>query len=488
MEILGKRISWQEHKHKENSGGQNMLKPPKTSGSQYKISDSQSKWRLHLNKHFSIPMIPYTGNPSRHYKDIDFKHVDFDYDDTPVFVPFDDFWFYPFNERETLEKVFKYISEKRGNVMVGIFNTDESLNVYHLDLIPRLVKAIGSHEIDMEQFFAHRLVIMTADVHREQWFRKAFHEAGVPLELANRIKVYINGGVCGDSMYGRNILYPEIKKWYAENQFKFTHRFSMGVMSPKPHRTLLLYELRKAGLLDHVIHTYNAPSYSIPNEVEALSDSEAILASYNKFSESQPDRFPELDTNFVNWFKNSIPITVDDDNKEGDSFILYDYPRSLLNCPISIVTETMTESDYLKYHNLETCTMIDYLGFIKYTEKTIRPIQFHRAFMLCGHHGTYEKLKDLGYQTFNDFWDEDGMSHPDLEKRIASLVKNVKTISDMSNESFLSMYTEMQDILDHNQRLCAYNVTLEQNEKTLMGQEIYNYFKRADALIPITDI
>ena len=134
MEILGNRVSWQEHKHKEDSGGQNMLKPPKTSDSQYKISDSQGKWRLHRDKEFSIPMIGYTGNPNKQYKDLSFKNVDFDYDDSPVFVPFDDFWFEPFNDTETLEKVFNYISGRRGHVMVGIFNTDESLNQKHLDL------------------------------------------------------------------------------------------------------------------------------------------------------------------------------------------------------------------------------------------------------------------------------------------------------------------------------------------------------------------
>lgn len=469
-----------------------MLKPPKTSDSQYKISSAQSKWFGKENIEWCIPTLGHLGNANKSFRDVRFNNVDID-TTGPLFVPIDDFWFAsPYYSVETKDAIFDYIGTRSVHVMVAIINTDEALNYKHIELVEKIANAIGNH--DMDQFYRHRLVIMTADEHREQWFRKEFHKAGVPLELVNKIKIFINAGVCGDSMHGQNQHYPAMQQWLKENEYKFSHRFSMGVMSPKPHRTLLLHDIWKAGLLSGVNYTYNAPDHSIPNEDEKLSNTGNIIKSYEKYNLCNPNHYPALDERFIEWFHRNIPKHSPEErnlNLEQDPtishynwFELYDYPKSLLNCPINIVSETLTESDYLPYHTPDQCTMIDYLGFIKYTEKTIRPMQFHRAFMVLGHYGTYEKLHDLGYQTFNDFWDEDGMSHRDVEKRIGAMIENIQKISKMTGESFLSMYQEMQEILDYNQALTEYRLAKQQNEETLMSMVIYKYFEDVGALIP----
>ena len=475
-----------------------MLKPPKTSDSQYKISSSQSKWfKDEENFTYCIPTVGVTGNPNKTFRDYSFVNVDIN-KTGPLFVPFGDFWFVPPVSKEFQDAIFEYIKSHRHDVMVGILNTDEALNYKHMEMVKRIADAIASgNELDMIQFYTHRLVIMTADEHREQWFRKEFHMAGVPLELVNKIRIFINAGVCGDSMHDQTAQHSAIQQWLRENVNKFSHRFSMGVMSPKQHRTLLLHDLWKAGLLSSINYTYNTPNYSIPNMDEKLSSSEKIIRSYQKYHVSNPNHYPELDKKFIEWFNQNIPVLSPEErllsqqeDKDAESyswFQLWNYPKSLLNCPIHIVTETLTESDHLPYNTPDQCTNIDYLGFIKYTEKTIRPMQFHRAFMVLGHYDTYEKLRDLGYETFHRFWDEDGMSHRDLEKRVACMVKNIKKISEMSGASFLSMYQEMQDVLDHNQALTEYRASKQQNEETLMGKIIYNYFSATSALVPRGD-
>lgn len=490
METLGKTILWQKQSQKEPPGGQNMLKPPKTSDSQYNISSAQSKWLIKENVEWCIPTLGYLGNANKSFRDFRFKNVDIN-TTGPLFVPIDDFWFTAPYPEEVKDAIFDYIGTRRGHVMVAIINTDEALNYKHIELVERITNAIGNHTEDMDQFYSHRLVIMTADEHREQWFRKEFHKAGVPLELVNKIKIFINAGVCGDSMHAQNNRYPAIQQWLKENEYKFSHRFSMGMMSPKPHRTLLLHDIWKAGLLSCVNYTYNAPDHSIPIEDEKLSNTGNIIKSYEKFNRYNPIHYPTLDETFVKWFRSTIPKHSPEESevnleqeKKIQNYSLFDYPKSLLNCPINIVTETLTESDHSSYNTPDQCTNIDYLGFIKYTEKTIRPMQFHRAFMVLGHYGTYEKLQDLGYQTFNDFWDEDGMSHRDVHKRIGVMIENIQKISKMSRESFLSMYQEMQEILDHNQALTEYRLSKQQNEETLMGKMIYSYFHNVGALMP----
>ena len=60
------------------------------------------------------------------------------------------------------------------------------------------------------------------------------------------------------------------------------------------------------------------------------------------------------------------------------------------------------------------------------TEKTYKPIAFYHPFMILGPMGILKALKDQGFETFENLFDESYDTHPRWITRLNSLVDNVK--------------------------------------------------------------
>jgi len=80
---------------------------------------------------------------------------------------------------------------------------------------------------------------------------------------------------------------------------------------------------------------------------------------------------------------------------------------------ISIVTET----------NFENNDIFN-------TEKIFKPMVHRHPFILVGPYKTLEHLKDMGYKTFSDFWDE---SYDDIEDPFERLLKIVEICKDIQS-------------------------------------------------------
>lgn len=105
------------------------------------------------------------------------------------------------------------------------------------------------------------------------------------------------------------------------------------------------------------------------------------------------------------------------------------HSKSFLN----IVTETMYDSETI---------------FI--SEKTYKPIYLCQPFIIFGNPFTLKKLRELGYKTFNDWWDESYDSETDLKKRFDKIVKITERLSDFSLTELSSLKNEMRDIVVNN--------------------------------------
>lgn len=64
-------------------------------------------------------------------------------------------------------------------------------------------------------------------------------------------------------------------------------------------------------------------------------------------------------------------------------------------------------------------------------------------------------LRQMGFRTFHDFWDEDYDGHYPHD-RYAKILKLIDELSKKSIEELQDMYTNMKPILDHN-----YNLLIE---------------------------
>ena len=96
------------------------------------------------------------------------------------------------------------------------------------------------------------------------------------------------------------------------------------------------------------------------------------------------------------------------------------------------------------------------------TEKTIRPMLMKKPFIIMGPKCFLIHLRQMGFKTFYEFWDEDydGYSPAEKYKHILTLIS---ALSKKTSSELTYMYNNMQSILDHN-----YNLLINQNYSTII--------------------
>jgi len=88
-----------------------------------------------------------------------------------------------------------------------------------------------------------------------------------------------------------------------------------------------------------------------------------------------------------------------------------------------------------------------------YSEKVLQPIQYMKPFILLAPPHCLKYLKDSGYQTFDQFWDESYDSIEDHGERLKTILELIKSILDKPIEELHSIYEKMTPVLEHNRKL-----------------------------------
>lgn len=127
-----------------------------------------------------------------------------------------------------------------------------------------------------------------------------------------------------------------------------------------------------------------------------------------------------------------LPITIDRtlDVNWANDIELSDYEKTF----VSLVTETLTDKNILFF-----------------SEKIFKPIYVGHPFIVVGNPNTLKKLKEMGYKTFDNWWDESYDSEPNLELRIKKIVSVLNELSKKSIEELNQIRNEMEEIVQHNQ-------------------------------------
>jgi hypothetical protein len=90
---------------------------------------------------------------------------------------------------------------------------------------------------------------------------------------------------------------------------------------------------------------------------------------------------------------------------------------------------------------------------VRVTEKTFKPILNLQPFIIVGSAGSLKLLRDLGYQTFDEWIDEDYDQIKDDEERMRVCFEMAYELADMSHTKHIAMMKEMMPILAHNQQV-----------------------------------
>jgi hypothetical protein len=84
------------------------------------------------------------------------------------------------------------------------------------------------------------------------------------------------------------------------------------------------------------------------------------------------------------------------------------------------------------------------------TEKTIKPIQCFRPFVILSTPGTIKQLKHFGFKTFSNWWDESYDNETDHTKRFQKICILLEEILSKSDDELKTILKEMSEVLDHN--------------------------------------
>jgi hypothetical protein len=73
-----------------------------------------------------------------------------------------------------------------------------------------------------------------------------------------------------------------------------------------------------------------------------------------------------------------------------------------------------------------------------------------QPFIVFGNPGTLQELQNIGFKTFNEFWDESYDSELDFSKRLSKIITILKDLAKKSDEELLEITKKMLPILQHN--------------------------------------
>lgn len=85
------------------------------------------------------------------------------------------------------------------------------------------------------------------------------------------------------------------------------------------------------------------------------------------------------------------------------------------------------------------------------TEKTWRPIMLSTPFIVQGPQWYLHRLRDMGFQTFERWWDE-GYAEDPANHQPYEIVKVIDFLAKKSSSELNLMYQEMQPTLEHNKK------------------------------------
>ena len=208
----------------------------------------------------------------------------------------------------------------------------------------------------------------------------------------------------------------------------------------RPHRTILTLALDKLGIVDR---SYFSMGRNDPEFGDQLFENNlwVNVYSHNMFNLTVED---------LNKLLVKLPLIVDGKTEIHDMCIdsLSEARTFYQNSLISIVTETNFD--------LEEVTL---------TEKAFKPAKEKHPFILVGGQGSLKAMRDEGFMTFGQFWDESYDNITDWQQRLHKIIEIAEQISKWNDEQIIDFKRKVQPILDYNYNVLKTSSTKHVAEK-----------------------
>lgn len=332
----------------------------------------------------------------------------------------------------------------------GYIVIDHSVEAYMSDAELNAMYAYfhHSHHIPM-----CKIIYLTGTVNGEKIYEDWANRNDVPNDSDHRMKIisyassrdiFSNYLSCGDNN-GNSAQEPNYDPNYVPEKLflSWNRRF-------RQHRTLLALILEKLDLVDRSLISFSK------HNGERLTETFIKKIADVKFGDSvnlygnDAYRFTSEE---IHKFNDRLPLVIDgetDVNKMCEDFgFTADYYKNTL---VSVVTETNFSAN--------ECTL---------TEKSFKPLLHKHPFIIIGVPGSLQGLRDLGFKTFGDFWDERYDTIEDPGTRLVHIANILQEIGSWDNTKIRDFKANAKPILDHN-----YNL-LKVPGSILIVNKIYNH-------------
>lgn len=212
----------------------------------------------------------------------------------------------------------------------------------------------------------------------------------------------------------------------------------------RQHRSALLIALDKLGLVDR---SYYSMGRVDPENISMKFENHAGYF-LNWEMGDQTD---------INAIVKKLPLKIDGLTTIGDMCQDFDsaarsfYSTSLL----SLVTETNYDSD-----------------IVTLTEKSFKPSKEKHPFIIIGAPFALKAMREMGFKTFNEFWDEGYDEMKDHVLRMKRIVEICEEISRWDAEKILDFKRRVKEIVDHN-----YNI-VNSNTSAIVADKIKTILQR----------
>lgn len=128
---------------------------------------------------------------------------------------------------------------------------------------------------------------------------------------------------------------------------------------------------------------------------------------------------------------------------------MWTIPTEEFYCPSS------SSTPYNSYIN-SFCAIVTESNFAHpfpmFSEKVINAMKAGRPFIVASSAGTLEYLRQHGFKTFSEFWDESYDTEPNHELRLQKIIKLIDYIDSMSIEELKTLYSKIKPTVEYNFR------------------------------------
>lgn len=268
----------------------------------------------------------------------------------------------------------------------------------------------------------HKIIYLTGCINSTQIYDEYCSERNIPNDKNSRLTIVSYPS--SQNIFKPNIERPEDEPKYDVNTVP-KKLFLMWNRRYRPHRLALSIFLEEKNLVERSLMSFS------DREIERPTVTFKDMARI----EGLRHLYPNITQEAIDRFASKLPLVIDGETNinqmcedRGNASRSY-YQQSL----VSIITETnFTQNE------------------VTLTEKSYKPIKEKHPFIIVGVNGALQGMRDSGFRTFSQFWDESYDTIADPTQRMQAIMNIIDDISSWDHNKILDFKRRVRPILDYN--------------------------------------